>query len=174
MGPELTAGFCHQMSELTGLYLGSDGMPLLKATYAEFFFPFFFAFFFDRTSSVSVWEPGQWAASAHILGKRSPLFPILCPFIRHFLSPLHRLSGCVNNESIFFFSEGGWLFDCRWGEEVTGIHGFHSLSIDPHALNNSLTYQFFSWDQQRARLGAATNSAPTSDHLIDNWVSCRA
>lgn len=59
MGPELTAGFCHQMSELTGLYLGSDGMPLLKATYAEFFFfPLLLRFLFrsnEQRVSVGTW-----------------------------------------------------------------------------------------------------------------------
>lgn len=104
-------------------------MPLLKPTYVVFLVEW------------PLWEPVQWTAFAHILCKWSPLSPILCPFIYHFLSPLHRLSGCVNNESIF----GGGLFDCRWGVEVFGMHGFHSLSIGPCALNNSLTYHFFSW-----------------------------
>lgn len=120
--------------ELTCLYFESDGMPLIKPTYVVFLVEWL------------LWEPVQWTASAHILGKWSPLSPILCPFIYHFLSPLHRLSGCVNNESIF---GGGGLFDCRWGEEVTGMHGFHSLSIGPCALNNSLTYHFFSWDWKK-------------------------
>lgn len=37
----------------------------------------------------------------------------------------------------------GGLFDCRWAEEVTGMHRFRSLSIGPGAFNNSLTYHFF-------------------------------
>lgn len=37
----------------------------------------------------------------------------------------------------------GGLFDCRWAEEVTGMHSFRSLSIGPGAFNNSLTYHFF-------------------------------
>lgn len=44
----------------------------------------------------------------------------------------------------------GGLFDCRWAEEVTGMHGFRSLSIGPCAFNNSLTYHFFSWDWEKS------------------------
>lgn len=40
----------------------------------------------------------------------------------------------------------GGFFDCRWGEEVTWMHGFLSLSVCHYVLNNSLTYHFFSWE----------------------------
>lgn len=83
-----------------------------------------------------------------LFGKWSPLFPILCSFIYHFLSPSHRVSGCVNNESIFW----GGFFDCRWGAEVTAIRGSRSLSAIPRVCNNSLTYHFFSWVWERSSL----------------------
>lgn len=92
-----------------------------------------------------LWEPVQWTASAHILANGAPC-PLFCPFIYHFLSPSHRLSGCVNNESIF----GGDCLTADGVKKVTGMHGFHSLSIGPCALNNSLTYHFFSWDWKKA------------------------
>lgn len=47
----------------------------------------------------------------------------------------------------------GGLFDCRWAEELTGMHSFHSLSIGPCAFNNSLTYHFFSWDWENPLRG---------------------
>lgn len=55
----------------------------------------------------------------------------------------------------------GWLFDCRWAEEVTGMHSFRSLSIGPGAFNNSLTYHFFSRGIGRS-LCVVTDSVLTS------------
>lgn len=113
----------------------SNGMQLLKPSYVVLF----------KVIVWPLWELVQRSASAHILGKWSPLSPILFPFIYLFLSLSHRVSGCVNNESIF----GGILW-LQMGWRVTGMHGFGSLSAGPCALNNSLTYHFFSWDWEKS------------------------
>lgn len=47
----------------------------------------------------------------------------------------------------------GGFFDCRWGEEVTGMHDSRSLSAGLYALNNSLTYHFFSWGWEKSLCG---------------------
>lgn len=64
----------------------------------------------------------------------------------------------------------GGLFDCRWGEEVTAMHSFHSLSISPCALNNSLTYHFFSWDRKKSMHGNRFLWF-ASDRMIDCWMN---
>lgn len=70
--------------------------------------------YFCELMQCPLWEPVQWSASAHIPVKWSPLSPILCAFIWHFLSLTHRVSDCVNNESIFWgilWLQMGWRSD---------------------------------------------------------------
>lgn len=138
--------------ELTCSYFESDGMSLLKPTYMVFLLEW------------PLWEPVRWTASAHILANGAP-----CPLFSVLLSTTFFLphTGCqaalTMNQSL-----GGGLFDCRWGKEVTGMHGFHSLSIGPCALNNSLTY-FFSWDWEKPVWRQILRV--TSHRLIDNQIS---
>lgn len=100
------------------------------------------------------------------LANRAPCPPFSVPLSPTFFLP-H--TGCqavlTMNQSL------GGFFDCRWGEEVTGMHGFRSLSAGPCALNNSLTYHFFSWDWEKSLCGG--NSVVTSDRLIDNPMNIR-
>ena len=62
----------------------------------------------------------------------------------------------------------GGFFDCRWGAEVTVVHSFRSLSAIPCALNNSLTYHFFSWVWEKSPCGVKFWSYIT--WLILKWA----
>lgn len=77
--------------------------------------------------------------------------PVPHPLSLYLPLSFSRHTGCqaalTMNQSL------GGFFDCRWGEEVTGVHGFRSLSAGPCALNNSLTYHFFSWDWEKSLCG---------------------
>lgn len=103
MGPELTAGFCHQMSELTGLYLGSDGMPLLKATYAEFFFPSSsLSFSIER----AVCQCGNLANELLLLiflANGAPCSPFSVPLSATFFLPCTGCQAALTMNQSFFF-----------------------------------------------------------------------
>lgn len=106
-----------QMSSL--VFTLSDGMPLLKLAYVVFL----------RVQG-PLWEPFNEVLLLIFLLNGAPCPPFSVPLSATFFLPHTGCQPVLTMNQSF-----GGFFDCRWGEEVTGMHGF-SLSVSPSALNN--------------------------------------